>query len=257
VYLYPTDAVRILAHRGLTVASDGSSIDENTLPAFARALEVGADYIESDIQVTRDGVAVLFHDDNLSRVAGIDSPISKLEWAEVEQIKLEHGGSIPTLAQALEAFPTARFNLDFKSVASIIAGCKVIHDHGAQARVLVASFSDARGQAAAARLKGVATSAGMFRTIRALISHRIGASFLVGMAVAPVDVLQLPPVQGKLRLDSPRFIRSLHKHNVEVHYWTINDSAEMQRLVAAGADGIVTDRADIAVATLRPGAESK
>lgn len=251
MYFYPTDAVRIFAHRGLAVAADGSAFDENTLEAFARALEVGADYIESDIQVTRDGVAVLFHDDTLLRVAGVDSPVNRLTWDELSQIKLAHGGRVPSLAETLEAFPGARFNLDFKSVASILAGTKVIHDHGAQARVLVASFSDARKQAAASKLPGVATSAGSMRAARAAIAHRLGGGILLGMAVAPVDALQIPVSQGRLRLDSPGFIRNLHKHGVEVHYWTINDPERMKALVAAGADGIVTDRADIAVATLR------
>ncbi|MFM7030397.1 MAG: glycerophosphodiester phosphodiesterase family protein [Micrococcales bacterium] len=251
MYLYPTEAVRILAHRGLAIAADGSALDENTLPAFARALEVGADYIESDIQVSRDGVPVLFHDDDLQRVAGVASPVGRLTLEELQNIRLEHGGRIPTLAEALEAFPNARFNLDFKSVSSITAGCRVIHDHGAQARVLVASFSDARGDAAASRLPGVARSAGMLRTLRAVIAQKLHLGILLGMALTGVNALQVPTHQGRLRLDSPGFIRAVRSHGVEVHFWTINDPTEMRRLVDAGAAGIVTDRADIAVATLR------
>lgn len=251
MYFYPTSDVRIFAHRGLTVAADGSLIDENTVPAFKRAIEVGADYIESDIQVTKDGVAILFHDDNLQRVAGIASPVGKLTLEEIKAIKLEHGGQIPTLAEALEALPQARFNLDFKSVSSIITGCRTIVEHGAQARVLVASFSDARGDAAEAKLPGVARSAGANRTLRAILSHKIGAGILLGMALTNIDALQIPVNQGRMRLDSPRFIANVKKHGAEVHYWTINDPAEMKRLVAAGANGIVTDRADLAVAVLR------
>lgn len=251
MYLYPTDEVRILAHRGLAVAADGSAIDENTIDAFKRAVEVGADYIESDIQVTSDGVPVLFHDDNLLRVAGVDSPVSKLTFEELSALPLEHGGRVPSLAEALEALPNSRFNLDFKSVSSILAGTRVIHDHGAQGRVLVASFSDARKQAAASKLPGVATSAGSVRTLRSVIAHRLGGGILLGMAVAPVDALQIPVSMGRFRLDSPAYIRNVHKHGVEVHYWTINEVDEMHRLVAAGADGIVTDRADLAVAALR------
>jgi glycerophosphoryl diester phosphodiesterase len=251
VYLYPTESVRILAHRGLAIAADGSALDENTLPAFARALEVGADFIESDIQVSADGVPVLFHDDNLLRVAGVDSPVYKLSFAELQKLKLEHGGHIPSLAEALERFPTARFNLDFKTVGSITSGTRVIVEHGAQARVLVASFSDARGDAAASKLPGVARSAGAIRTLRAILAQKIGAGILLGMALTKMSALQIPVSQGRLRLDSPRFISSVQKHGVEVHYWTINEPAEMLRLVAAGADGIVTDRADLAVAALR------
>jgi len=251
VYLYPTEAVRIFAHRGLTVAADSSAIDENTLPAFARALEVGADYIESDIQVTRDGVPVLFHDDTLGRVSSVDAPVGRLTLDELAEVRLEHAGRVPTLAEALEQFPHARFNLDFKSVPAITAGCRVIHDYGAQARVMVASFSDARGDAAMNKLPGVARSAGSLRTLRAVLAQQLHLDFLLGMALTGVDALQIPTAQGKLRLDSPGFIAALKRHNVEAHYWTINDVAEMRRLVAAGASGIVTDRADLAVAALR------
>jgi len=71
------------------------------------------------------------------------------------------------------------------------------------------------------------------------------------MAVSNIDALQIPVSQGRMRLDSPRFIANVKRHGAEVHYWTINDPAEMRRLVAAGANGIVTDRADLAVQTLK------
>ena len=165
-FLYPTDQPRVFAHRGLSIAADGSAIDENTIPAFARALEVGAHYIESDIQVTSDGVPVLFHDDDLSRVAGVPSPVGKLTLAELQEIRLEHGGQIPTLVEALREFPATRFNLDFKSVSSILAGTAAISSIGAQGRVLVASFSDARRLAALNKLPGAATSAGASMSTR-------------------------------------------------------------------------------------------
>jgi len=251
VYLYPTAATRIFAHRGLTVAADGSLLDENTIPAFERALEVGADYIESDIQVSKDGVPVLFHDDNLIRVSGVDSPVHKLTWDELQQLTLKHGGRIPSLAQALEQLPQARFNLDFKTVGSITAGTRVIAEHGAQGRVLVASFSDARGDAAVSKLPGVPRSAGASRILRAILAHKLGGGILLGMTLTGVSALQIPSHQGRLRLDSARFIRNVQKHGTEVHYWTINEPDEMKRLVALGANGIVTDRADLAVAALR------
>lgn len=251
MYLYPTAGVRIFAHRGLALAADGTPLDENTLAAFARALEVGADYIETDLQLSKDGVPVLFHDDNLIRVAGVDSPVYKLTLEELKALKLQHGGQIATLAEALEAFPQARFNIDFKTVGSITAGTRVIAEHGAQARILVGSFSDARGDAAASKLPGVARSAGGFRSIRAALAQKLGAGILLGMALTGMSALQIPTHKGRLRFDTASFIRRVKKHGVEVHYWVINDVTEMKRLVALGADGIVTDRADLAVAALR------
>jgi glycerophosphoryl diester phosphodiesterase len=249
-FLYPTDQPRVFAHRGLSIAADGSPIDENTIPAFARALEVGAHYIESDIQVTADGVPVLFHDDDLSRVAGIPSPVGKLTLAELQEIRLEHGGQIPTLVEALREFPSARFNLDFKSVSSTLAGTAAISSIGAQGRVLVASFSDARRLAALNKLPGAATSAGASRVLRAIIGASLRSSILTGIPLTGVHAIQVPTNYGRLRLDTERFISTVAKAGVETHFWTINDPDEMQRLLALGAKGIVTDRADLAIETL-------
>ena len=249
-YLFETTQPRIFAHRGLALDSVGAPIDENTMHAFARAIEVGAQYIESDIQVTADGVAVLFHDDDLKRVAGIDSPVQALSLGELQAIRLENGGQIPTLAEALKEFPTARFNLDFKSVASIFAGTREIHNLGAAARVMVASFSDARREAAKSKLPGVASSAGASRVLRALAGSAMRSPIFTGIALNGVDALQIPTHFGALRLDTHRFVRSVAKAGVEVHFWTINDPAEMVRLVSLGAKGIVTDRADLAIAAL-------
>jgi len=250
-FLFPTDQPRVFAHRGLAIAADGTPIDENTLPAFARALEVGAQYIESDIQVTADGVPVLFHDDDLSRVAGLPSPVNKLNLAELQAIELVNGGQIPTLVEALREFPTARFNLDFKSVSSILAGTAAISSIGAQGRVLVASFSDARRLAALNKLPGAATSAGASRVLRAAIGAAMRSSILTGIPLTGVHAVQVPQNFGKLRLDNERFVSMVAEAGVETHFWTINEPEEMKRLVALGARGIITDRADLAAEFLR------
>jgi glycerophosphoryl diester phosphodiesterase len=251
VYLYPTSQVRVLAHRGLALDANGHELDENTLDSFERAVQVGADYIESDIQVTADGQAVLFHDDDLQRVAGIDAPISSLSLAEVQAITLRHGSGIPTLKAALEAFPNARFNLDFKVAGAIIPAAKVISELAAQERVLVASFSEARRIAAAGLLSGSVSSAGSTRVLGAYFGVLLGLKPLTNWATKPIDVLQIPVGSGPIRFDNSRFVDAMKRTNTEVHFWTINEPEEMLRLAGLGASGIVTDRADLALATLR------
>jgi glycerophosphoryl diester phosphodiesterase len=250
-YLYPTDQVRVLAHRGLAIDENGKELDENTLDAFARAVQVGADYIESDIQVTADGQAVLFHDDDLKRVADIDAPISSLSLSEVQAITLRHGARIPSLKQALEAFPEARFNLDFKVTGAIAPAAKVISDLKAQDRILVASFSEARRVAASGLLPSAVSSAGSTRVLGSYFGVLFGLKPLTNWATRPIGVLQIPVGSGPLRFDNSRFIDAMKRTNTEVHFWTINDPEEMQRLAKLGASGIVTDRADLALATLR------
>jgi glycerophosphoryl diester phosphodiesterase len=65
-----------------------------------------------------------------------------------------------------------------------------------------------------------------------------------------VQALQIPTRASRVRFDSPAFIKAMTKAGLEIHFWTINDSDEMRRLIDLGAHGIVTDRTDIAVNTL-------
>ena len=250
-YLYPTTKVRVLAHRGLALDAQGKELDENTLDSFERAVQVGADYIESDIQVTADGQAVLFHDDDLVRVAGIDAPIGSLSLSEVQAITLRHGACIPTLKSALEAFPNARFNLDFKVEGAMIPAAKVISELDAQERILVASFSEARRLAASRLLPKSVSSAGSTRVLGAYLGVLLGLRSLSAWATKPVQVLQIPVGSGPIHFDNRRFIAAMKLANTEVHFWTINEPDEMVRLAGLGASGIVTDRADLALATLR------
>ena len=248
-YLYPTTAPRVLAHRGLTIDAFGSPIDENTIPAFARAMEVGATHIESDIQVTADGVAVLFHDDDLARVAGIPSKISEVSIADLRSISLDHGGCIPTLQEALDSLPNARFNLDFKVAAAVSAGSKVIQESRAIDRVLVASFSDARRLGAQALLPGAVASAGSGTLLACRLLSAMGARN-PAWALRGAAAIQVPVSSGPILFASKKFIGKLASTGIETHFWTINNPDEMKRLVALGAAGVVTDRADLAVAAL-------
>jgi glycerophosphoryl diester phosphodiesterase len=126
---------RIFAHRGLVFQGDRQVVDENTIDSFELALAAGADYLETDLQLTEDGVAVLFHDSDLSRLVGAKQSVSSLTLSELKQIRLPFGGTIPTLQEALEKFPTAKFNLDFKTRSTESPGMAVIKANGAYERV--------------------------------------------------------------------------------------------------------------------------
>lgn len=242
---------RILAHRGL-VTPDGatSGVAENSFAAVAAAHAAGATYVESDCHLTADGVVVLFHDDTLERVTGDPRRIAEVRLAELEDLMSGRGGLI-TLAQALDAFPTVRFNLDAKADGVEDAMAAEIAPHAA--RVLVASFSDARRRRV---LDGVAarggippaTSAGTATIARVVAAVALHSDRLIARALAGVDALQVPERQGRIRIVSRRLIDAAHRHDVEVHVWTVNEVDDMRRLLALGVDGIVTDRADLGLA---------
>jgi len=243
------DGLRVLAHRGLWQHT--LDIDENTLEAFAEALRFGATHIESDVHVTADGFAVLFHDDSLERVAGVKRKISDLTLDEVSRVKLQHGGYIPQLAEALNEFPDARFNLDLKSHGSIGPAVATIEAAAAHQRVLISSFSERRRQAALAQLnKPVATSASSPLAVRTLLAYRFGAAAQLRAIAKDLDALQVPPKRLGVEFADSGFVSAVSELGIEVHFWTINDPEQMRALVAMGAHGLVSDRADLAVKLL-------
>ena len=233
------------------MARDG--IAENSFAAIAQAHAVGVRYVESDCHLTRDGVVVLFHDDDLKRVTGDPRGIADVEVRELERLMTSRGG-LATLRQALDAFPTLRFNLDVKAVAAAVPVGRDIAEHGA--RVLVTSFSDRRRLAALQAAKDVtagvlpATSAGTGTIAQLLAAVAVGSTRAVRRVLAGIDAVQIPERHGRFRVLTPRLIRAVHAAGVEAHVWTVNDPNEMRRLAALGVDGIVTDRADIALETL-------
>ena len=241
---------RVLAHRGLvTPDAAAHGVAENSFAAVAEAHGTGATYVESDCHLTADGVVVLFHDEDLSRVAGDPRRLVDVSEAELEDLMADRGGLI-TLRQALDAFPTVRFNLDVKVTDAAAPVGEIIAPHAD--RVLVTSFSDSRRRAALDAAKDAggtvpATSAGTATIARLLAALAVRSDRLVARALRGVDALQIPERQGALRVVTPRLIDAAHRHGVEVHVWTVNDPADMRRLIDAGVDGVVTDRADTAL----------
>jgi glycerophosphoryl diester phosphodiesterase len=243
---------RVLAHRGLiTAEGEDSGVWENTAAAFAAAHAAGVDYIETDCQVTADGDVVLFHDSTLERLVGDPRAVRDIRTRELREILSGHGGLL-TVAEALDSFPDVRFNIDVKTPAAVdpLGPMLVEHTH----RVLVTSFSDANRRAAVASALRAgaplrpATSGGS-RTIaalRALSALRLSPA----RVLREIDALQIPERHGALTVLTPSLLRAAHRRGVEVHVWTVNDPADMRRLVATGVDGIVSDRADLALRTL-------
>jgi glycerophosphoryl diester phosphodiesterase len=233
----------LYAHRGAPL-----ELPENSLPGFARALELGADALEIDVHMTRDGHVVVCHDASGQRTAGVARPLRHCTLSEIKRWELRapvtsgSGSSaarVPSLDEVLEAFPEARLNVDVKQhdAAVIDAVLAVIARHAAAPRVLLTSFSSAITHRVRAR--GYAGETGFGRTE------------VVSLVFAPERVLarvrrggsrvQIPRRFGPIALDRSELIDKLHALGLGVDYWVVNDGGEAQRLLARGADGIVTD----------------
>lgn len=228
---------RVFAHRGLHTKHP-----ENTRGAFAAAVAAGVTYIETDVVASRDGIAMISHDLDLNRVAGTSQRLGDLSATELADIDLGGEGFI-TLHQALTEFPLTRFNIDIKDAAAIPGVIDTITETGSQSRVLVSSFSRRRRTAALAELPGVASSASATEFLGVYGAARLGIS----PAIRRFEAIQIPVSAYGLSTVTPELIDRYHRLGLEVHVWTINDELEMRRLISYGVDGIVTDRADIAL----------
>ncbi|MFV0434859.1 MAG: glycerophosphodiester phosphodiesterase family protein [Leucobacter sp.] len=257
-YLTGTARPRVFAHRGFVAPSqEARGIAENTLAAFAAARDAGAEYIESDCHLSRDGRVVLFHDDDLLRVTGDPRKIAEVTHRELSAIMADRGGLL-TLDEALEAFPEARFNLDVKAEAAAEAvGRAVAHDAH---RVLLASFTAgcriaalraAAAVPAAAAVGRPATSPDRAALVRILLAVAVRSRRRAERALAGFDALQVPERQDAIPVLTRALIDAAHANGVEVHVWTVNDAERMRSLAARGVDGVITDRTDLALAALR------
>lgn len=217
------------AHRG-----GATDAPENTMRAFEYAVGLGYRFVETDVQVTADGVLVAFHDDDLQRTCGRPGHISRMTWDEVAVMRVGGEAPIPLLEDLLGAWPDLRVNIDCKSDAAVPALVSSLKRTRALRRVLVGSFSDRR-----------------LRALRGLLGEELCTS----MGPAAVAALkygrprggrahaaQVPVSQGRLTVTDRRFVERAHAQGAHVHVWTIDDPAEIERLLDLGVDGIMTDR---------------
>ncbi|GLY93027.1 glycerophosphoryl diester phosphodiesterase [Actinoplanes sp. NBRC 103695] len=231
------------AHRGGAAAGD-----ENTAEAFARAVSLGYRYVETDVHATADGVPVVFHDHTLDRVAGTRATVASMRWADLATVRVGGAGAVPRLDDVLGAWPDIRFNVDLKASGVVAPAVETIRTCGAESRVLLASFSDAR-LAAARALAGpaIATSMGQ----RAVARLRLAAMPRFRRTGGPqpwwhpsVVAAQVPVKAGPVRVVDTSFVTYAHRMGLQVHVWTVDDPAEIARLLDLGVDGIMTDDLD-------------
>lgn len=231
----------VVAHRGFA-----EDVPENTLPAFRAALDVGADILETDVHVSADGVAMVCHDPDLTRVAGRPGVVAGLSRTKLQSIDLG-GAHMPTLDELLEEFPHARFSVDLKVRSAIGPTVATIRAHKAEKRILIASFDHGRRRKAHQALTGTRLAGGARETVRAYLAHRFGAAALARRGLRGVDALFLPENAYGVDFTHPAFIDSVSKLGVQVGFWTINEPDLMSQLWSHGARAIITDRTDLAV----------
>lgn len=244
-YLSPSE-FRIFAHRGTSELG----ATENTIEAFRDALKNGCKYIETDVQCTKDGIVVAFHDSNLKRLCGVNRKVSQVSYADLVDLAKTANFEVSKFEDILAALPSAKFNVDFKSMSAVNPGVAAIIKQSAIDRVLVSSFDRRRRKSALRLLPDVATSADSTTFLLFALATFLGLKRLVKRLLSKVDALQIPTSYGPIRLTGKKLLKAAHENGVEVHYWVVNDVQTARELAGKGADGIVTDRCKLMTSEL-------
>lgn len=220
------------------------------MAAFERAVEIGVDALELDVQMTRDEQLIVVHDESCARMTGAQTTWAALDLADARALDVGwgfiapdgtrpfagKGMCVPLFADVLDAFPAMQLNVDLKS-APVEKVVELVRAKNAEDRVTLATFE--MGKAIALRRRGyggpTALSQGEVASLASLPALLWRQLPFTGSAV------QVPTHAGPLRLDRAPFIAKCHSLGLRIDFWTIDDPAEAARLIALGADGIMTN----------------
>jgi len=225
-------ATEVIAHRGAS-----GTAPENTLPAFRRAVEVGAHMIELDVQLTRDGQPVVIHDWTLDRTTSGRGAVRRRTLAEIAALdagawfgRVFAGTRVPTLDEVLAAVDI-RVNVELKAAGNDGLERRVLESverAEALGRIIFSSFD----AASLGRLRALSDDAEL---------AVLWAGRSVSRAVALAGRVGARSLHLRTSRAAPAAIASGHAAGLAVRVWTVNAPAEFARLTDAGADGVFTD----------------
>jgi glycerophosphoryl diester phosphodiesterase len=253
------DATRplVIAHRG-----GAALLPENTLAAFERGLAVGADGLELDVHLSRDGAVVVCHDELLERttngrgrvrdrtaddLAALDAA---WRFGEADGFPLRGAGiGVPRLREVLTKLPAVPLIVELKGRDLALAAATVaeVRAAGALTRTCFGSFSRAMLQAVRRCGPDVVTSADREEIRWALYRSWVGL-----LPRRPrYRAFQVPERHGATRIVSPHFVAAMQRVDLPVHVWTVNEASDMRRLLSWGVMGLITDRPDVGVQVMQ------
>lgn len=245
--------VLVFAHRG-----GGGLIPENTLAAFEYSARMGVDALELDVHATADGTLVVHHDQSVDRTTDGRGRVNEFTLEALKKLDAGYsfstdgnqtfpfrgkGITVPTLREIFDALPQMTFNIEPKQhTHSIVAPlCALIRERKMTNKTIVGSFNQTTTDDFRRMCPEVATSASPSEVSQFLTLQKIG---LADSYSPLMQALQIPQNLGDLQVVTKDFVEAAHRRNLKVHVWTINETADMQRLIEMGVDGIMTDYPD-------------
>ncbi len=251
---HPSHEIRIFAHRGSGVVAP-----ENTVPAFDFAVQHQADVLETDVRLSRDGHVIVTHDDTLDRTTNGHGLVREHNLVDLKQLDAGYRFINPdgrsfkhqqiqliTLDELFQLYPGVGINIDIKDddpqAARAVAA--VVNQYSASHWINVGSFNPACMKLFRQCAPDISTAATKAEVARLLLGPK-------QFPPLAYQLLQIPLSYWGIPLARQRFINKVHDAHLEIIHWTINDQATMLKLFSRHVDGIVTDRADIALKTLQ------
>ncbi len=228
----------VLAHRG----ASGERPPGNTWAAFERAVELGVDHIETDVQLSADGVIVVYHDDRLDDTTTGRGTIAEHGWDHLRSLRYRTDGhttdqGLVRLDELLERWPDVAFNIDVKADAATDPVVRLLQRLDARERVCVASFGWRRIRRLRSSLgDGWCTAAARGEILVARL-----ASWTRMPVPLRCDVVQLPPHAKGVTLVDRHVVDWCHRQGIDVHVWTVDDPDVAHRLRSLGVDALITD----------------
>ena len=258
-YSNKPDHPLVIAHQG----GDGLWPGE-TMYAYEQAVELGVDVLEMDIHITSDNVLILMHDEAVDRTTDGSGEIESMTLEELKKLDAGYGWSpddgqtfpfrgqglqVTTLEEVFQAFPEMHMTIEIKksNKSMIQPFCVLIREYNMQDKVLVASFYDDKMKEFRVECPEVATSSAKDETTVFVLFTK---PFLGSLYSPKFISLQVPEKSSGITVMTESFVRAAHERNLTVEPWTINDAETMQKFIAWGVDGIITDRPDIMIEVL-------
>lgn len=222
-----------VAHRGAS-----AELPENTLAAFGRAIELGADVIEADVRLTKDGKPLILHDATLDRTTSGTGLLREMTAARARKLDAGGGEHIPTVEEVLDAARgRVRVNLDLKELEVVRPTAELVRTLDMASSVSFISFLPEVWEA----LEGLNPGCPVIQLIDS-------AAGLASVAMGDVGTQShLAGVGVPAALVTEALVDRMHRHGQGVFAWTVDDDAEMRRLIGLGVNGIVTNRIDALV----------
>lgn len=208
------------------------------MAAFAHAVALGYSHVETDVHATRDGVAVIHHDETLARMTGDPRAIADLDWAELAQIRTHGGAAIPRVDQFLAAFTDLKITFELKCDRVAAPLADAIIGACALGRVCVGSFSAVR----TAAIRGLLGPDLCWSPAHAGVGVLWLAGFGLSVPRPDFALVQVPPVFRGIPVVTRRFLAAATRFGVDVQVWTVNEPDQMAHLLDLGVGAIMTDR---------------